>query len=94
MNGLIMLVLFAPLVGFLVSGVLSLTVSFVVLLYSIVFFIVIPLVASILVRAGLFAHTGAPGSTRACCRGSNRSRSSLSWQCWSSFARFRRIAYG
>jgi ACR3 family arsenite transporter len=50
-NDLIMLVLFAPLVGFLVSGASSLTVPFLVLLYSVIFFIVIPLVAGVMIRA-------------------------------------------
>jgi ACR3 family arsenite transporter len=50
-NDLIMLVLFAPLVGFLVSGASSLTVPFLVLLYSVFFFIVIPLVAGVMIRA-------------------------------------------
>jgi ACR3 family arsenite transporter len=50
-NDLIMLVLFAPLVGFLVSGASSLTVPFPVLLYSVIFFIVIPLVAGMTIRA-------------------------------------------
>jgi ACR3 family arsenite transporter len=42
-NDLIMLVLFAPLVGFLVSGASSLTVPWPVLFYSVACFIVIPL---------------------------------------------------
>ena len=50
-NDLIMLVLFAPLVGLLVSGASSLTVPFLVLLYSVIIFIVIPLVAGVLIRA-------------------------------------------
>jgi ACR3 family arsenite transporter len=50
-NDLIMLVLFAPLVGFLVSGASSLTVPFLVLLYSVIIFIVIPLAAGVLIRA-------------------------------------------
>lgn len=49
-NDLIMLVLFAPLVGFLVSGASSLTVPFMVLLYSVIFFIVIPLAAGVVIR--------------------------------------------
>ena len=44
-NDLIMLVLFVPIVQFLVSGASALTVPFQVLLYSVVVFIVIPLVA-------------------------------------------------
>lgn len=50
-NDLIMLVLFAPLVGLLVSGASSLTVPFLVLLYSVIFFIVVPLAAGVLIRA-------------------------------------------
>ncbi len=42
-NDLIMLVLFTPIVGFLVNGASSLTVPFGVLLYSVLAFIVIPL---------------------------------------------------
>ena len=48
-NDLIMLLLFAPIVGLLVSGTSSLAVPFDVLLYSVAIFIVIPL----LVGAGL-----------------------------------------
>lgn len=48
-NDLIMLLLFAPIVGLLVSGASSLAVPFDVLLYSVAIFIVIPL----LVGAGL-----------------------------------------
>jgi len=43
LNDLIMLVLFAPIVGFLVAGASDLTVPFGVLLWSVVAFIVIPL---------------------------------------------------
>lgn len=54
-NDLIMLVLFAPIVTLLVSGASTLTVPFMVLLYSVIIFIVIPLVLgsasrSILIR--------------------------------------------
>jgi ACR3 family arsenite transporter len=42
-NDLLMLILFAPIVTFLVSGTSSLTVPFLVLLYSVITFIVIPL---------------------------------------------------
>ncbi|MCC8986062.1 MAG: arsenical-resistance protein, partial [Nitrospira sp.] len=52
-NDLIMLVLFAPIVGLLVSGASSLTVPFTVLLYSVVGFIVIPLLLGVLIRHGL-----------------------------------------
>lgn len=49
-NDLIMLVLFAPIVRFLVSGASSLEVPFQVLLYSVIVFIVIPLVAGPAIR--------------------------------------------
>ena len=46
-NDLIMLVLFAPIVKFLVSGASSLIVPFMVLVYAVVVFIVIPLAAGV-----------------------------------------------
>jgi ACR3 family arsenite transporter len=49
-NDLIMLVLFAPLVRFLVAGASSLQVPFSVLLYSVLVFIVIPLTIGALLR--------------------------------------------
>jgi ACR3 family arsenite transporter len=49
-NDLLMLVLFAPIVRFLVSGASSLHVPFQVLLYSVLVFIVIPLAAGVLLR--------------------------------------------
>jgi ACR3 family arsenite transporter len=49
-NDLIMLLLFAPLVGFLVSGTSSLTIPFSVLLFSVLCFIVIPLTAGVAIR--------------------------------------------
>ena len=49
-NDLLMLVLFAPIVRFLVSGASSLQVPFQVLLYSVFVFIVIPLAAGVLLR--------------------------------------------
>ncbi len=57
-NDLIMLVLFAPIVRFLVSGASSLEVPFIVLLYSVIVFIVIPLVAGMLLRHFLIASRG------------------------------------
>jgi ACR3 family arsenite transporter len=57
-NDLIMLFLFAPIVRFLVSGASSLSVPFVVLLYSVIAFIVIPLVAGMILRAGLIRRHG------------------------------------
>jgi len=57
-NDLIMLVLFAPIVGLLVSGASSLTVPFAVLLYSVVAFIVIPLVIGMGLRAWFIGQYG------------------------------------
>ncbi len=57
-NDLIMLVLFAPIVRFLVSGASSLEVPFQVLLYSVVVFIVMPLAAGILLRRWLIVRSG------------------------------------
>jgi len=50
LNDLIMLVLFAPIVGFLVAGASSLRVPYTVLLWSVVVFIVIPLALGSLSR--------------------------------------------
>ena len=58
LNDLIMLVLFAPIVGLLVAGASSLHVPFQVLLYSVVAFIVIPLVLGSLSRAFLIRAKG------------------------------------
>ena len=57
-NDLIMLVLFAPIIGFLVSGASSLTVPFDVLLYSVIAFIVIPLTIGTFLRAWVIKHHG------------------------------------
>jgi ACR3 family arsenite transporter len=57
-NDLIMLVLFAPIVRFLVSGASTLQVPFNVLLYSVGIFIVIPLVAGVLLRRWCIARRG------------------------------------
>jgi ACR3 family arsenite transporter len=57
-NDLIMLVLFAPIVTFLVSSASSLTVPFIVLLYSVFFFIVIPLGAGVVSRITLIRVKG------------------------------------
>jgi ACR3 family arsenite transporter len=57
-NDLIMLVAFAPLVKFLVSGASGLEVPFEVLLYSVVVFIVIPLAAGSISRRVLIARKG------------------------------------
>jgi ACR3 family arsenite transporter len=53
LNDLVMLVLFAPIVGFLVTGASTLTVPFKVLLLSVVVFIVIPLVLGAVSRVAL-----------------------------------------
>ena len=57
-NDLIMLVLFAPIVGLLVNGASSLTVPFSVLLYSVLAFIVIPLAIGTLLRAWVIGRYG------------------------------------
>jgi ACR3 family arsenite transporter len=57
-NDLIMLVLFAPIVRFLVSGASSLHVPFQVLFYSVVVFIVIPLSAGIILRRWFVTRRG------------------------------------
>jgi len=57
-NDLIMLVLFAPIVTFLVSGASNLTVPFQVLLFSVVAFIVIPLALGSLSRTILIRTKG------------------------------------
>jgi len=57
-NDLIMLVLFVPIVQFLVSGASSLHVPFQVLLYSVIVFIVIPLVAGTLLRLWFIRSRG------------------------------------
>jgi ACR3 family arsenite transporter len=58
-NDLVMLVLFAPIVRFLVSGASSLTVPFKVLLVSVGVFIVIPLLVGSTTRAWLRRKRGA-----------------------------------
>ncbi len=57
-NDLVMLVAFAPIVTFLVSGASNLTVPFQVLVYSVVAFIVIPLALGSLSRAILIRAKG------------------------------------
>jgi ACR3 family arsenite transporter len=58
-NDLIMLVAFAPIVKFLVSGAAGLDVPFRVLLYSVLIFVVIPLALGAISRAVLVRHKGA-----------------------------------
>jgi ACR3 family arsenite transporter len=57
-NDLIMLVAFAPIVKFLVSGAAGLDVPFSVLLYSVLIFVVIPLAAGSISRAILIRRRG------------------------------------
>jgi arsenite transporter len=57
-NDLLMLVLFAPIVRLLVSGASSLHVPFGVLLYSVLVFIVVPLLAGVLLRRWLMSAKG------------------------------------
>lgn len=57
-NDLVMLVAFAPIVTWLVTGASNLTVPFDVLLSSVLIFIVIPLVAGVLTRALLVRTRG------------------------------------
>ncbi len=57
-NDLIMLVLFVPIVQFLVRGASSLTVPFAVLLTSVVVFIVVPLLAGAALRSWLVRKRG------------------------------------
>jgi ACR3 family arsenite transporter len=58
-NDLIMLVAFAPIVRFLVSGASNLQVPFRVLLYSVIVFIVIPLTIGVLLRRWFIQRHGA-----------------------------------
>jgi ACR3 family arsenite transporter len=58
-NDLLMLFLFAPIVRFLVRGAASLEVPFAVLLYSVLVFIVVPLVTGIVLRRWWIARRGA-----------------------------------
>jgi ACR3 family arsenite transporter len=58
-NDLLMLVLFAPIVTFLVSGASALTVPFMVLIYAVICFIVIPLAAGAITRRTLVRRRGA-----------------------------------
>jgi arsenite transporter len=58
-NDMIMLVAFAPIVKFLVSGAAGLDVPFRVLLYSVLIFVVIPLMLGAISRAALVRRNGA-----------------------------------
>jgi ACR3 family arsenite transporter len=57
-NDLLMLVLFAPIIGLLVSGTSTLTVPYSVLWYSVLAFIVIPLAIGTTLRWWLIQHHG------------------------------------
>lgn len=57
-NDLLMLVLFVPIIGFLVSGASSLTVPYSVLWYSVLAFIVIPLTIGTIARMLLIQRRG------------------------------------
>lgn len=57
-NDLIMLVLFAPIVRYLVSGASSLDVPFRVLLYAVAIFIVIPLTVGVILRNWFIGRKG------------------------------------
>lgn len=59
LNDVIMLVLFAPIVGVLVAGASALSIPLAVLLYSVAAFIVIPLVAGGMLRHWLIDRRGA-----------------------------------
>jgi len=83
LNDLIMLVLFAPVVTFLVSGASNLTVPFRVLVYSVIAFIVVPLVLGSISRTLLIRAKGGAGSRRSSLRGFTRSPSSPCWRRWS-----------
>ncbi len=64
-NDLIMLVLFGPIVGLLVSGASALTVPFEILFYSVAAFIVIPLASGVLLRRWFIRRRGVEWFERA-----------------------------
>ena len=68
-NDLIMLVLFAPIVKFLVGGRCLATVPFMVLVYAVVFFIVIPLAVGVVSRTLLIRTKGTRLVREASCLG-------------------------
>lgn len=82
LNDLIMLVLFAPIVGVLVTGASTLSVPFDVLARSVVVFIVIPFSLGAASRVLLRRWRGPHGSIPGSCRRSTRSRWSHSWPRW------------
>ena len=89
-NDLIMLVLFAPIVTFLVSGASSLHVPFQVLLYSVLVFIVDPARRRRAAPALVHAHEGPRVVRERCCRASRRSAWRPCWPRWCSSSRSRR----
>jgi arsenite transporter len=58
LNDLVMLVLFAPIVTFLISGISALSVPFAIMFYSVLCFIVIPLALGALSRVALIRLRG------------------------------------
>lgn len=88
-NDLIMLVLFAPLVAFLVSGASSLHVPYAVLLYSVLAFIVIPLTIGCCCGSGLSATTARTGLKIPCFPASPLSPFLRCWRHWCLSLRFR-----
>lgn len=66
LNDLIMVVLFAPIVGLLVSGASALTIPLPVLVYSVIAFILIPLVLGTVLRTWLVGQYGRAWFEEAC----------------------------
>jgi ACR3 family arsenite transporter len=66
LNDLIMVVLFAPIVGLLVSGASALTIPLPVLVYSVIAFILIPLVLGTVLRTWLVSQYGRAWFEEAC----------------------------
>ncbi len=65
-NDLLMLVLFAPIIGLLVTGTSSLLVPYAVLWYSVLAFIVIPLILGSALRLWLVRRYGKTGFEQTC----------------------------
>lgn len=65
-NDLLMLVLFAPIIGLLVTGTSSLLVPYAVLWYSVLAFIVIPLILGLALRMWLVQRYGTTWFERTC----------------------------
>jgi ACR3 family arsenite efflux pump ArsB len=73
LNDLIMLLLFAPIVTFLITGASDLTVPFEVLLYSVLIFIVAPLALGSAAASFCCDGRAPSGSRTASCRPSSLS---------------------